>query len=120
MEEDLAGAGVLRRRGAVDERLVLRYADEDLVQLELVERALATLDHGCRSDLPLDHRLDPLHAVEIEVRLDPCKLKDNNVVATVGGNNFSDGLHTCNLNARGVTNISSFGTYHCGRGEQGG
>lgn len=80
VEEDLAGAGEVLRRGAVDERLVLGHADVDLVQLELVERALAALDHGRRTDLLPDHSLDPLQAVEIEIRLDPCKLKENVVV----------------------------------------
>jgi hypothetical protein len=73
VEKDLVGAGVLGRCGAVDEGLVRRRADVDLVQLELVEGALAALDHRRHADRLPDHRLDPLHAVQAEVRLDPCK-----------------------------------------------
>jgi hypothetical protein len=70
VEEDLLGAGVLRRRRAVDELAVLRRAEVELVQLVLVEGALAALDHRRRGDARLEHLLDRLHAVQPEVRLD--------------------------------------------------
>ena len=70
MEEDLLGAGVLLRRGAVDELAARRRAEVELEQLELAEGALAALDHRRRVDARLEHILDRLHAVQPEVRLD--------------------------------------------------
>lgn len=72
MEEDLLGAGVLLRRGAVDERAVPRRAEVELEQHVLVEGALAALDHRRRVDAALEDLGDRLEAVEPEVRLDTC------------------------------------------------
>lgn len=73
VEEDLLGARVLLRLGAVDERPVPRRAEVELVQHVLVEGALAALDHRRRVDPALEHLVDHLQAVEPEVRLDACK-----------------------------------------------
>lgn len=73
MEEDLVGARELLRFRALDERFgVPDHADEDLVQLELIERPFAALDRRRHAGARLDDLLDLLQAVQAKVRLDPC------------------------------------------------